>query len=124
MLLINLVLEALFSFVAAEELVGFLQQVPFLGILAAALLGLIPNCAASVAVATLYAEGVLSAGALLAGLLPGAGAGLLVLLRTNRNRRENLLLIAVLLAVGLLVGGLAEWIGLDALLTKAVLTRS
>ncbi|MBP3397088.1 MAG: arsenic efflux protein [Clostridia bacterium] len=115
-LLINLALEALFALVPMEALVAFLQQVPLLGILAAALIGLVPSCAASVAIATLYAEGVLSIGALLAGLLPGAGAGLLVLLRTHRNRRSCLLLMAVLLAVGVTVGILAELLGLDALL--------
>lgn len=115
-LVINLALEALFAFAAVESIVAFVQSVPFLGILASALIGLVPSCAASVAIATLYAEGVLSIGALLAGLLPGAGAGLLVLLRTHRNKREALLLIAVLFAVGVTVGALAELFGLDALL--------
>jgi len=117
-LLINLTLEALFAFVALESIVAFVQSVPFLGILVSALIGLVPSCAASVAIATLYAEGVLSIGALLAGLLPGAGAGLLVLLRTHRNKREALLLIAVLFAVGVAVGALAEFLGLDTLLQR------
>ncbi|MCD8012770.1 MAG: arsenic efflux protein [Lachnospiraceae bacterium] len=72
----------------------------------AALIGLIPNCAASVLITELYLEGILSSGALFAGLLCGAGTGLLVLFRENRNRRENLALMLTLYASGLLMGGL------------------
>ena len=53
---------------------------------------------------------------MLAGLLTGAGAGLLVLFRTNRHLRENLQLLAVLLGTGLLVGFLFDLTGLSLLL--------
>ena len=82
------------------------------------MIGLIPNCAASVAIATLWTHGVISGGAMLAGLLTGAGAGLLILFRTNKHLKENLLLTAALLFVGILFGclldltGLATWMKL------------
>ena len=83
-----------------------------------ALIGLIPNCAASVVITELYIGGTISAGQMLAGLFTGSGVGLLVLFRTNRSIRENLLLTGILyvcgVALGLLVGatGLASLIGL------------
>ncbi|MBQ9802044.1 MAG: arsenic efflux protein [Clostridia bacterium] len=115
-LAVNLVLGALLHFVSAEQLAVWLAGVPVLGQAVAALVGLIPNCAASVAIATLYARGVLSAGAMLAGLLTGAGVGLLVLFRTNKRARENLIFTAVLLGIGIAVGCLLDYTGLAALL--------
>lgn len=117
-LIINIALGTVLHFVSAEHLAAFLGGVPVLSQCVAALVGLLPNCAASVAVATLYARGVLSAGAMLAGLLTGAGAGLVVLFRTNKNHRENIVLAGVLFLIGILVGcvidytGLGVWLGL------------
>ena len=115
-LIINIALGAVLHFVSAERLAALLGGVPVLSQCVAALVGLLPNCAASVAVATLYARGVLSAGAMLAGLLTGAGAGLLVLLRTNKSSRENVIFVAALLLVGISVGCLFDYTGLALLL--------
>ena len=77
---------------------------PFFGELAAGALGLIPNCAVSVAGAKLYLSGAMSPGALMASSFTGSGLGLLVLFRTNRNLRENLLVLATVYVVGVLLG--------------------
>ena len=112
-LLINLALGGLFAAVGGARVAAMMNRLPVLGECVAALIGLIPNCAASVAVATLYVEGVIQAGAMLAGLLTGAGAGLLVLFRTNRHHwRENLLIVAALFVVGILFGSLIDLTGL------------
>lgn len=78
--------------------------VPGLEEAAAALVGMIPNCAASVLITQLYISGFLGSGALFAGLLCGAGTGLLVLFRENQNRRESLILTGVLYVSGVLSG--------------------
>ena len=76
----------------------------YMGLLAG-LIGLIPNCAASVIITDLYLQGALSAGAMLSGLLVGAGVGLLVLFRMNRrNHRENLVTLVLLYVSGVLFG--------------------
>jgi hypothetical protein len=98
--LITLVLGALISFVGQDVLAAFLSTNDTLSILASALVGLIPNCAASVVIAELYLEGVLSAGAMMAGLLVSAGVGLLVLFRTNKRLKENLAILGVLFVIG------------------------
>ena len=73
-------------------------------IMLSALVGLIPNCAASIVIAQLYIEGILGAGAMMAGLLVSAGIGLLVLIRTNRDWRQNVFIIAGLYVMGVIVG--------------------
>ena len=77
---------------------------PFAGEVVGGLLGLIPNCAISVASAELYCQGAISAGALMASSFTGAGVGLAVLFRLNRNLKENFLITLLLLAVGILFG--------------------
>ena len=72
--------------IAGEDAIGrLLGDVPFLGEAMAALIGLIPNCAPSVIITELYLDGMLSAGAMMSGLLVSAGVGLLVLFRMNRQ---------------------------------------
>ena len=115
-LAVNLLLGGALELLGAEKIASLLEGMPVLSQCVAALVGLIPNCAASVAVATLYAKGVISAGAMLAGLLTGAGAGLLVLFRTNKRMRENLFFVAVLLIIGIAVGCLFDYTGLAALI--------
>lgn len=77
---------------------------PVAGECIAGLMGLVPNCAVSVAAAELYCKGAISAGALMASSFTGAGVGLIVLFRANRNIGENLFILAVLLFSGILFG--------------------
>ena len=77
----------------------------------AGLFGLIPNCASSVLLTELYVGGSIRFSSMLAGLCCNAGVGLLVLFRTNRNPRQNLLVLALLIAAGLLPGLVLYLIG-------------
>jgi uncharacterized YccA/Bax inhibitor family protein len=115
-LLFNVIIGFALELVGEDALGAVMRDIPVLGQLIAALVGLIPNCAASVAIATLYAKGVISAGAMLAGLLTGAGAGLLVLFRTNKKPKENLIIVAVLLVTGVLFGSILDLTGLGSAL--------
>lgn len=77
---------------------------PIFGEFAAGALGLIPNCAVSVAGAKLYLAGAMSPGALMASSFTGSGLGLLVLFRTNRNWKENLLVLLSVYLLGVVFG--------------------
>ena len=105
-------------YIGEDRLGSVMHSVPVLGEMLAALVGLIPNCASSVIITELYIGGAITAGQMLAGLFTGAGVGVLILFRTNRNLKEDLLLTGVLyvsgVALGLLFGetGLASLIGL------------
>ena len=83
---------------------------PVFGELAAGALGLLPNCAVSVAGAKLYLSGAMSPGALMASSFTGSGLGLLVLFRTNRNLKENLIILALMYVIGVLLGGLTGFL--------------
>ena len=109
---INLVLTALFELVGEQAIASALVEMPVLNVVIAAVVGLIPNCAASVLIATLWTKGVISGGAMIAGLLTGAGAGLLVLYRTNKRLKENLILTALLLFVGIACGIILDACGI------------
>lgn len=103
----SLVIESLVHTVGTDKL-SALGNIPVLSHAAMALVGLIPNCAASVALTTAYLDGIISFGAMIAGLLPGAGVGILVLCRLNRPVKRSILIIATLYLVGILFGLLAD----------------
>lgn len=101
---INIIVEA----VGPETLASTVLAKPVIGELLAGLIGLIPNCAASVALTQFYLENIMSFGAMMAGLLVGAGVGILVLFRTNRPMKENLKIVGYLYTIGVVIGILID----------------
>lgn len=110
--LISLVLSLLMEFIGEDVLASFLTGAPAAGTVATAIIGLIPNCAASVVIAQMYLEGLLTCGQLMSGLLVGAGVGLLVLVRTNNKTKENAKVIGTLLVLGIAWGILIDLLGI------------
>ena len=110
--LISLVISLLVGFIGEDTLASVMTGIPVLGVFISGLIGLIPNCAASVVIAQLYLEGLLTTGQMMAGLLVGAGVGILVLIRTNRHQAENLRVIAALYGSGVAWGLLIDLIGI------------
>ena len=72
--------------------------------LVAVLVGLIPNCATSVAITEIYLKGAITFGSAIAGLSASGGLGLLVLLKENKHPKENALIIGLLIFVSLTAG--------------------
>lgn len=105
---VSVLLNLLIGFIGEESLAGVFQNIPILGEFIAALIGLIPNCASSVVITQLYLSGVMGAGSLFAGLLVNAGVGILTLLKLNKNKKENAIIIATLYGVGVFWGILIE----------------
>ena len=104
LLIATLIINTAVYFVGDEVLKNSVFSLPFISHLLCALLGLVPNCAVSVALADFYVEGFISAGTMLSGLFSSAGIGLLVLFKTNKNPKQNLLITAVLAISGLIFG--------------------
>jgi hypothetical protein len=99
--IITLVINSIIGIVGEETIEIFIKNNVFLGPIIASLIGLIPNCAASVIITNLYIQNVINMASLIAGLLTGAGVGLIVLFRTNKKHlKENLLIMALLYIIG------------------------
>ena len=109
---ITIVLNGVLEVVGEDALGEFLSANPVLSVFGSALVGLVPNCAASVVIAQLYVSGVLGSGAMLAGLLVSAGVGLLVLVRTNRHWKQSVAIIVGLYAMGVFWGLIANALGI------------
>ena len=75
------------------------------------LIGLVPNCASSVIMTEIYLSGMISFGSLISGLLTGSGVGLLILFKTNKNIKENIIIIIILYVIGVMFGYLIDLIG-------------
>ena len=103
-LIVNIVLGAVMALAGEEAVSRFLAGMGILQPVLSGIAGMIPNCAASVLITELYADGVISFGSALAGLCTGAGVGLAVLFRANRNVRENFVIMGIVFAVGVLSG--------------------
>ena len=78
-LLVTLLINAVVFFIGEDALASVMRNTPVLSHAIAAVFGLIPNCAASVILASLASEGIITAGTMMAGLFSGSGVGLLVL---------------------------------------------
>ena len=103
-LLITLAINALVFLIGEENLGAIMYGKPFISHIIAAVFGLIPNCAASVALTTLCTEGLITAGTMMSGLFSGAGVGILVLFKINKHLKDNLAIVGVIVAVGVVFG--------------------
>ncbi len=112
--LVSFVLNLVILAIGEDTLKGFILNEPLIGEILTGIIGLIPNCAASVVITELYLEGAMSAGAMMSGLLVGAGVGLLVLFRTNQKHlKENLKLTGILYVCGVLGGLVIDLLGVQ-----------
>lgn len=112
-LAINLILGAVLHFVGEDTLSGLILNKPFIGPILSGLVGLIPNCAASILITELYLSGAMTAGSMMAGLLAASGVGILVLFRINRRAMEdNVKILGYTLASSVLIGVAIDLMGI------------
>ena len=107
-IIITFVINVLIHFIGEDKISNLLLNKPIIGPVISALIGLIPNCAASVIITNMYLENVISFGSLISGLLTGAGVGLLILFRTNKKIKENIKIVFLLYFLGMISGVIIE----------------
>ncbi len=110
--LVTLILVAVLETFGESAIEQFLRGNETLAVLGSALVGLIPNCSASVVITQLYLEGALQLAPMLAGTLISAGVGYLVLFRTNRSARENVVFLVMMYVIGAGWGLILSAVGL------------
>ena len=114
LLLFTFVLNLGIELVGEENIQSVVLGRPVLGSFLAAFVGLIPNCASSVALTSLFADGVISSGALLSGLMVNAGVGLAILFRNNRPVKDSLRIVGILFGISVVCGILIDLTALGA----------
>lgn len=98
------VLNMSIHIIGEENIAVLILNKPFLANVLSALVGLIPNCASSIIISELFVDGILSAGAMMSGLLANSGVALAVLFRTNRPKKDNIIIVAILLIISIISG--------------------
>ena len=101
---INLALGLIIGFVTEEKFSAFMISNRYLAPLFSSIIGLIPNCASSILITKLFAEGQLSFGALFAGLLVNSGLGLTVLLKDKKTIGKALIILAICFVIANILG--------------------
>lgn len=111
-MIVTFVLNLGFFYLGEEKLSELFMKNNFFSPFITSLVGLIPNCGASVALTELYLNGAITLGSSLAGLLTGSGVALLVLFKVNKDKLENFKIITLLYSIGVIVGMLVNLLGL------------
>lgn len=111
-IIISFIINTIVHFIGEEAIANLLLNKTIIGPLVSALIGLIPNCAASVIITNMYLQKVISFGSMMAGLLTGAGIGLAVLFKTNNEIKENIKIVVLLYSIGVIVGIVIDTLGI------------
>lgn len=110
--IISFILNMVLTYLGEETLQNIFLKDSFFSPFISSLVGLIPNCAASVTITELYLNNVITFGSAMAGLLTGSGVGILVLFKYNKNIKENLLILSIIYIVGIVSGILLNLTGI------------
>lgn len=104
--IISAVINVIFSFTQGAGITpdNLIWNKPVIGNIICGLIGLIPNCSASVLITNLYVQGMMSLGTMMTGLFVNAGVGLLVLFRMNHHVRDNINITILLYILGVISG--------------------
>ena len=101
---VELLLNIIIEYIGLDTLKHIFMKNSIFGSFLTSIIGLIPNCGASVIITELYLSKIITFGSLMAGLLTGSGVALLVLFKTNKDIKENLKILAILYSLGVCSG--------------------
>ena len=110
-IIITFVINLLFEIVGEENLSKLFLKDNIFAPFIAAIVGLIPNCGASIALTEFYLSGVITLGTAIGGLLTGSGIALIILFKQNKNLKENLSIVLLLYLIGSIFGIILNVIG-------------
>ncbi len=108
--LITFILNVVFNYFNEDIIKNIVSQNKILTPFIASLIGLIPNCGSSVMITELYLNNVITLGSGIAGLLTGSGVALLVLFKSNKNIKENIIILSLIYFIGVISGIIINFI--------------
>lgn len=111
-LAMTFIINVIFTYVGEEFLSKLFLKDTIFGPFVSSLIGLIPNCGASVVLTELYLNNAINLSALISGLLTGSGTALIVLFKGNKNIKENIFILLLLYLLGSISGVIIELIAL------------
>ena len=109
-LIANLLINVIIFKIGEENVSNLLLHGNVLTYFISSLIGLIPNCAGSVIITELYLANLITVGTMLSGLLTGSGLGILLLFRTNKELKENIIVLLTIYFVGVIFGIIVDLI--------------
>ncbi len=109
-LVITLILNYLLEHLSLSDIL-FKHINTYVLCIVSAIIGLIPNCAVSIAITMMLIKGHITFGVAMSGLLSSSGLGLLVLLKNN-DFKDNLKIVAILLGISIISGIIIEIAGI------------
>ena len=107
LMIISFLLNCLLEYTGILDTNNIIANNPF-SVFVTSLIGLIPNCGASVMITTLYLKNIISFASMISGLLTGSGVALLVLFRSNKKLSENILILSLVYFIGVGAGLIVE----------------
>ena len=102
--IIVLILNIIIFLIGEENISHLIVNIPFLGPIISAIIGIIPNCASSVIITQLYLQDLITMGSLISGLLINSGIGMLVLFKVNKNKKQNFLILGITFLIAIILG--------------------
>lgn len=110
-LIANLLINLVIHYIGEDKISEFISNSNYFTYFLSSLIGLIPNCASSVIITELYLSEMITLGTMLSGVLTGSGIGILVLFRTNKDLKENLLILSLIYLIGVFSGIIIDLLG-------------
>lgn len=110
-LIANLLINLVIHYIGEDKISEFISNSNYFTYFLSSLIGLIPNCASSVIITELYLSEMITLGNMLSGVLTGSGIGILVLFRTNKDLKENLLILSLIYLIGVFSGIIIDLLG-------------
>lgn len=111
-LAMTFITNIIFTYIGEDFLSKIFLKDTLFGPFISSLIGLIPNCGASVVLTELYLNNAINLSSLISGLLTGSGTALIVLFKGNKNIKENIFILLLLYILGSLSGLIIELIDL------------
>lgn len=101
------VVNAIFGLIlyfAEQPILDFCASIGFAQSFITSAIGLLPNCASSVIISGMYADGIITLPAMLAGLVTNSGIALAILFKERKQWKRNLLILAIMYLAGVVLG--------------------